>query len=104
MIVGRSAPRFTCGVDDADSRPQSRALEYAGKRLQVARVPGSLSERPIFGSPEEVRVQRRIRLSGPSHALVVVLNYLLWRAAVHRHVVGIWRSGHGLPRFRWALR
>src|SRR6202521_533186 len=77
----------------------SGVLENAGKRVKVAGVAGLPAQDPVFSPPEEVRVQPKIRPPSPPHALVVVLNHLLWHAAAHRPAVRIWRRCHSLPRF-----
>src|SRR5438067_6799636 len=76
----------------------SHILEDPSKRPDVARISALLSQHPVLGSPEEVRVQAESPRPGPAHALVVVLYHLLGQAAIHSPAVWIGGRRHRLPR------
>src|SRR5204863_1925330 len=78
-------------------------LEDASKRLEVARVAALLAAHPVFGTPEEVGVERTLTTRIRCEPLVVGVDQVFGQTAVHPEALRIRRCGHGLPRLGLAF-
>src|SRR5262249_55136895 len=81
----------------------SGSLQDTCKCLEIAWVAALVAQYPILGAPEEVGIQGRRPRNGPLHAVIVVLDHMLWQAAIHRGIARVGWRRNGLPGFRLSL-